>query len=371
MTHEKLVTGTTSPTRYTKIIRNPGAGTKYNRTYQETDYVSRYTKTVAGGKDYTPPAPPEPEFNPPIVATKAQMSELNVYEIGETIEAFAATWREGNPDNQIYRSRWQYRVTESEPWVNESWTTHVNQQVKFEKELDAAGIYRFNTQVRDETFDPVAQVNSFGQSKTVDFPEPMVVVPPTLSGTPRVGSTITCSEPVVTGGIAPYSFSYMWLDSETKSPANDTVLLEFDEGKMVSCYVTVTDAIGTIEHTESNKVGPIEPAPTIGNISLTVDDVPVVWGEAVHVPVNTPVHVVATISGNANPTYKWEARGEYPLMVGSQAATTTLTFPEEGGPTVTLTVTDSTASDSPIAYAMNFYVASQTEWDLLHPTTTN
>ena len=58
MTHEKLVAGTSSPTRYTKIIRNPGAGTKYNRTYQEADYVSRYTKTVAGGKDYAPPAPP-------------------------------------------------------------------------------------------------------------------------------------------------------------------------------------------------------------------------------------------------------------------------------------------------------------------------
>jgi hypothetical protein len=282
MTHEKLVTGTTSPTRYTKIIRNPGAGTKYNRTYQETDYVSRYTKTVAGGKDYSPPAPPEPEFNPPIVATKAMMSDHNVYNIGETIEAFSATWREGNPDNQTYRSRWQYRVTEGDSWVNESWTTHVNQQVKFEKELDVAGIYRFNTQVRDETFDPVAQVNSFGQSKTVD------------------------------------------------------------------------------------------PLPTtIGTLSLTVDDVPVVWGEPIHVAVNTPVHVVTTITGDAQPTFKWEARGDYPLMVGTQTGTTTLTFPEEGGPTVTLTVTDSTATDSPLTYAMNFYVASQTEWDMLHPTTTN
>lgn len=60
MKYEKLVAGTESPTRYTKIIRNPGAGTKYNRTYQETDYVSRYTKTAAPGISYTPPAPPEP-----------------------------------------------------------------------------------------------------------------------------------------------------------------------------------------------------------------------------------------------------------------------------------------------------------------------
>jgi hypothetical protein len=154
--------------------------------------------------------------------------------------------------------------------------------VKFTTVIDEPGIYRFNTQVRDSTVDPVAQVNSFSQSKTID-------PPPT----------------------------------------------------------------------------------TIGLISLTIDDVPVVWGEAVHVPVNTPVHVVATISGDANPNYKWEARGDYPLMVGSQSATTTLTFPQEGGPTVTLTATDSTATDSPINYAMNFYVASQTEWDLLHPTTTN
>jgi len=62
MTHEKLVTGTESPTRYTKIIRNPGAGTKYNRTYQEAGYVSRYTKTVAGGTSSGPPAPPPTEI---------------------------------------------------------------------------------------------------------------------------------------------------------------------------------------------------------------------------------------------------------------------------------------------------------------------
>ena len=58
MSYFKLVIGTTTPTRYTKIIRNPGAGTKYNRTYQEAEYVSRYTKTIAGGKDYVPPATP-------------------------------------------------------------------------------------------------------------------------------------------------------------------------------------------------------------------------------------------------------------------------------------------------------------------------
>ena len=58
MTKQKLVARTESPTRYTKIIMNPGVGTKYNRTYQETDYVSRYTKTVVVGSSSVPPAPP-------------------------------------------------------------------------------------------------------------------------------------------------------------------------------------------------------------------------------------------------------------------------------------------------------------------------
>jgi len=172
MSYIKLVAGTESPTRYTKIIRNPGAGTKYNRTYQETEYVSRYTKTVVGGKDYIPPAPPEP-------------------------------------------------------------------------------------------------------------------LPP--------------------------------------------------------------------------------PPTTIGAPTIYIDDVECVYGQPIHVPVNTPVNAAVTITGDASPSYKWEARGSYPLLVGQQAATTTLTFPEEGGPTVTMTITDSTATDSPITYAMMFYVASQQEWEILHP----
>ena len=110
MTHEKLVIGTESPTRYTKIIRNPGAGTKYNRTYQEADYVSRYTKTVAG-----PPAPPPPPteigevtVNPDTVAV-AVMGSLSFTAVvtgGDATDLkYKWTVRSGNaqldtPDNE-------------------------------------------------------------------------------------------------------------------------------------------------------------------------------------------------------------------------------------------------------------------------------
>ena len=268
MTHEKLVAGTASPTRYTKIIRNPGAGTKYNRTYQETDYVSRYTKLVAGGKDYVPPAPPAPEYDPPLEATKALWNDHNVYEVGETISAFAATWRFGNPETQVIRSRWQTRDTADDSWVNSPWQNHANQQVRIEKELTTGGQIRFQSQVRDEYFDPVAQVNSFTPVKTAIAPPLVIEGTPTLFGEPYVGETITCAQPNVTGGIPPYSYDYMWLDSNTKSPSNTATMLEYDLGKMVSCYVTVTDSVGTKANVTSNQIGPIQQY-TIGDIILT------------------------------------------------------------------------------------------------------
>lgn len=116
---------------------------------------------------------------------------------------------------------------------------------------------------------------------------------------------------------------------------------------------------------------PPPPPTTIGAPTIYINDVESIYGEPIHVPVNTPVNAVVTIAGDASPSYKWEARGSYPLLVGQQAATTTLTFPEEGGATVTMTITDSTATDSPISYAMNFYVASQQEWEILHPSQLN
>ena len=90
-------------------------------------------------------------------------------------------------------------------------------------------------------------------------------------------------------------------------------------------------------------------------------------GEPIHCKVNAALAVEAAITGDASPSYKWEARGNYPMVVSEQAAITTLTFPQQGSATVTLTVTDRTATDSPITYGMNFYIASQAEWDALHP----
>ena len=86
-----------------------------------------------------------------------------------------------------------------------------------------------------------------------------VVSDPVLSGDPYIGSVVTVSNPVVTGGIEPYSYDYLWLDTRSleRSDINSTTLLEFDKGKDVSCYVTVVSADGQTVHATSNSIGPV------------------------------------------------------------------------------------------------------------------
>ena len=210
MTHEKLVAGTTSPTRYTKIIRNPGAGTKYNRTYQETEYVSRYTKTVAGGKDYVPPAPPEPEYEELVVAPNggANLVGSNVYEIGQEVTAKTATFTGGNPETTTYRSRWQSRNTSSDAWENSSWMNTTNDKNDHSFFIGKPGEVRFQSQARDTSDDPVTQVNSFTTVKQIPFTEiGAVTVDPDQGSVAVMGSqTFTA---VVTGGDAT-DLKYTW-----------------------------------------------------------------------------------------------------------------------------------------------------------------
>ena len=71
---------------------------------------------------------------------------------------------------------------------------------------------------------------------------------------------------------------------------------------------------------------------------------------------NDPLPVVVNITGDATPTYSWEARNNYPLMISSQAASTVLTFPQAGGPTVTCTLRDTNTEETNTSVVINFYV---------------
>ena len=97
---------------------------------------------------------------------------------------------------------------------------------------------------------------------------------------------------------------------------------------------------------------------TIGDISVTVNDIaydPSV-APALTILMNDPMPVVVTVAGNASPSYTWSSRGEYPVMIGSQTASTVLTFPTEGAATVTCTIADPASEEGTTSVIINFFV---------------
>ena len=163
MNHFKLVALAESPTRYTKVIRVPGADTKYNRRYEATGYVSRYTKSVAPPASYVPPGP---DFEPLEIAPNQGSNWLasNVYEVGKTIEARTAAYT-GGLEPVSYRCRFQWKPKGTTSWVDGQWMDTENEKTSFFFECTEEEELKFQTQARDSS-DPVVQLNSTTGVKT-------------------------------------------------------------------------------------------------------------------------------------------------------------------------------------------------------------
>lgn len=242
---------------------------------ESAEHPSAYLKRVevvevvdSDGNPWEPVPGPDP-WDELAVVDKALWHESNVYEEGQTLTATTATYIGGNPDVTTYKWRFQTRAKAEDSWVNGTWTNYNNTLQQVEWVNVQGGQIRFQCQARDNTDpDNVDQLNSFSPTKTVAYPT-VVVSATTVSGDPYVGSTITCAQPAVTGGDGNYTYSYMWLDSNSvKSSSNTTTAGSYDVGKVMNCYVTVTSGDGQTGTTQTtNGVGPIEYY-TIGNIQL-------------------------------------------------------------------------------------------------------
>ena len=350
--------------------------------FHERGAVRAAKGRVFGTKPGGPPAP-EPEFDPPIVKDKAQWHIDNKYEVGLEVSAFAATWREGNPETQTYRSRWQTRATSSDAWTNSAWINDpTNQQVRLTFTPTEPGEIRFQSQVRDTTWDPVAQVNSFAAIQNVTAPPLSVVQRTSTSGNTLVGSELTGALASYTGGNPPVLEEYQWQRSAdgsgnwqgvtewTSTNTASAATLKYttvnaDIGMYVRFASKATDADGAIAYGSGNAIGPVVAPTEIGDVSLSVNDVLHEDGGAITLLINDPVPAEIFFTGDADPHFIWEARSGYPLMVGQQEKSTILTFPEAGAPTVSCTLTDSTATDSPISYAVNFYIVDAKTYEEL------
>lgn len=334
---------------------------------ESSEHPSAYLKRVdvvevvdQDGNPWEPVPGPDP-WDALVVTDKALYHESNIYEIGETVYATTATYTGGDAEQTVYRWRWQWRQSSDGAWANAPWNTYDNTLKQVSYVIPNGGQIRFQCQARDDTQDPVTQVNSFTTAKTVPFPA-LVVGTPVVSGLPFVGETVTCPQPTVSGGVAPYTYVYTW--KLVQAPAEgawsngSTVIVPKGVvGNSGFCEVAVEDAVGTTKIVSSNPFGPIEYR-EFGDISVTVNGTEYdhTAGAALTILMNDPVPVVVSITGDATPTYSWEARNDYPLMIGQQAASTVLTFPQEGIVTVTCTLRDTNTEEINTSVVINFYV---------------
>ena len=345
-------------------------GTAYLKRVEIVEVVDQ------NGNPWEPVPGPDP-WDDLVVVDKAQWSDGNVYAVGETISGVSATFT-GGTDEIVYRSRTQHRPYGSNTWINSSWTNHTNtpQVVQFTIPAgEEGGEVRFQTQARDNGVDPVDQVNSFASIQQIDFADLAVVQRTSTSGNVLVGSTLTGTLATYTGGEPPVTEEYQWQRSNTgdggwtgitnwtatESQSNTGltyITTNNDLLKYVRFASKATDNNSDIAYGSGNSVGPIEDYKEFGTITIKINDIDYDYGTAAPLTIlmNDPITAAVTITGNAQPTYTWDARNDYPLMVGSQTASTVLTFPQEGAPTVTCTLIDSSTIVGAVSITMNFYV---------------
>ena len=203
----------------------------------------------------------------------------------------------------------------------------------------------------------------------------MAVTAPSVSGEALVGQTLTCSEPVVTGGIGPYQFDYFWVD-ETNAMVwddtymgNTTTVVAYDIGKNMKCLVQVTDkgwSKGESITVASNSVGPVR-APLIGDLTASVDGSAYAEGDVVDV-MNGSEHIcLIERTGDPGVTYEWTVRqGQARLSPASGSCIVNIQSDPPQGVQVQCSLRNDNASDNPKSFRFGFYVGEGgLSWDLV------
>ena len=261
------------------------------------------------GPGYVPGPSPGPIEEPLVVADGMGSNWLgtNTYEIGQTVEARTAQYA-GGVQPVSYKCRFSTRATADDDWINGAWTTVPNEKTSAFFEITEVGQIRFQTQAKDSAEVPV-QLNSMTGVKTVVTPkEPLFAEDPTATGTAMVGETLTCSQPVTSGGSPPYAYQYSWVDEDGTLIFEDAYLLstfvptDADVGKTMKCVVTITDQSTTRQSVivNSNSVGPIVAHPP----EVVFDENTTPLGFTVEQNVRNSINIRAR--GYYTVTYKWE-----------------------------------------------------------------
>ena len=156
---------------------------------------------------------------------------------------------------------------------------------------------------------------------------------PTISGTLRVGETLTAD---VTGiadedGLDNVTFSYQWMADDTNiqdATGSSYTLTEDDEGKAITVTVSFTDAEGNPETLTSDPTGEVAAAPA-QNIQAT--GVPTISGTLqVGETLTADTTGIADVDGLTTVSYSYQWMADDTKIQGATDATYTLAEDDEG-----------------------------------------
>ena len=307
-----------------------------------------------------PGDPPPPEREPLKVEVAARWaSSGNVYEYGQAVYASVAQYSGGVPETTTYRWRLQTRASADDQASNGSWTNYTDQASEVPITIETwEGQIRFQCQARDTGVDPVEQVNSFASWQNITEFAPLAATDPVATGEPFVGYTLSCSEPVVTGGSGQYQIDYYWVDVETSAiiwennyMGNTTKVVEYDLGKSMYCMCVCTDQVTKKSVTvESNRLGPIN-RPILPEFDTWVegqlyDDPNEQIGVVPNGSVVIEVRQEPSSAAAADITYSWAIRTGTGRLSGDETSTGIIYLAPEAAPAGALVVCTATSRDA-------------------------
>jgi hypothetical protein len=231
---------------YTPTIADEGTALQCRTASSGPAGTSVATGAVmAIGPEETPRAPRPPKVAGATVATPVGATVTGTPEVGGTLTCTPGAWQ-GEP---AFAFRWLRNDTQIAGAESPEYTL---------VDADASAV------VQCELVASNAGGTAIGDSLPVlvDGAPPLAGAPPTISGTPEVGQTLTCDPGAWAGNP---TFAYRWLRNGAEiligaGAAPSRAVVAADAGKTLQCRVTATNADAKVMATSDRVVVPAAPA---------------------------------------------------------------------------------------------------------------
>ena len=301
---------------------------------------------------------------PPLVVDSAPTIAASDMWAGNTLTMTPATFSGGTEPYEI-ANRWQMNTGDKWEKVGDGTTYTIPDGDQFYgAQVRAQSTCTDSSSLWDV---PDNTIKSSSAAVTIiEEPVPDIVVTQKtgITGTVKVGSTLTAVAPVWTGGGDEASVSsYQWLNEDGALLDTGTAYIidSSQIGKKLLCQATISSPRQNIA-SNSDLTDVVPPLTKIGPITVTINDIEYDYNTApaLTVLMNDPVRVAVTNTGDAeNITYEWTCRqgeGDYTLTnVEPDGSIVDITITRETVLSFSCGMRDPDAEDSPQTISIQLY----------------